>query len=293
MNVFKISRFIFKIKALVSSNKNLVVLGLATVTVCFLSLYIHQHRSGRTGRVDNALTWATGNLQSNSNFLAQGIRSVMNYYVFLVNAAKRNELLEREVAEARQRLIQYQEVEAANRRLSSVLDFKTTLSVKTLPARVIAQDVSVDFLGIRIDRGSRDGIQTGMGVIHPSGVVGTVYRVSDHYADVLTLADPSSSIDAVIQRSRARGIISGEAKSLHCKLKYMDRLEDVSQDDAVVSTNFKGVFPSGLLIGHVSEVSSTPNGILQNITVRTAVDIYRLEEVLVVISSVQSTKINS
>lgn len=217
----------------------------------------------------------------------------MNYYVFLVNAAKRNELLEREVAEARQRLIQYQEVEAANRRLSSVLDFKTTLSVKTLPARVIAQDVSVDFLGIRIDRGSRDGIQTGMGVIHPSGVVGTVYRVSDHYADVLTLADPSSSIDAVIQRSRARGIISGEAKSLHCKLKYMDRLEDVSQDDAVVSTNFKGVFPSGLLIGHVSEVSSTPNGILQNITVRTAVDIYRLEEVLVVISSVQSTKINS
>jgi rod shape-determining protein MreC len=291
--VIKIRRIIFKIKALVSSNKKIVFLGLATVTVCFLSLYIHQHRSGRTGRVDNALTWASGNLQTNSNFLAQGVRSVLKYYVFLVNAAKKNELLEKEVEEAKQRLVQFQEVEAANRRLASVLDFKSTLSVKTVPARVIAQDISPDFLGLRIDRGSRDGVQVGMGVIHPSGVVGTIYRVSDHFSEVITLADPASSIDAVIQRSRARGIVAGEAKSLLCKLKYMDRLEDVSQDDAVVSTHFKGIFPSGLLIGHVSEVTSTPNGILQNITVKTAVDIYRLEEVLVVISSVQSTKINS
>jgi len=73
----------------------------------------------------------------------------------------------------------------------------------------------------------------------------------------------------------------------------MDRLEDVTQDDAVVTTNFGGIFPSGLLIGHVSEVTSTPNGILQNITVKTAVDLYRLEEVLVVISPVKSTKATS
>ena len=291
--MFKISRFIFKIKALVTSNNKLVVLGLLTVTVCFLSLYIHQHRSGRTGRVDSALNWATGNLQANTNFLGQGVRNLSNHYFFLVNAAKKNEVLEKEIAEAKQRLVQLQEIEASNRRLSSVLDFKSTLSVKTIPAKVIAQDISADFIGIRIDRGSRDGIQVGMGVIHPSGVVGTVYRVSDHFADVLTLADPASNIDAVIQRSRARGIISGESKTLNCKLKYMDKLEDVSQDDAVVSTHFRGVFPSGLLIGYVTEVTSTPNGILQGITVKTAVDIYRVEEVLVVISSVQSAKINS
>lgn len=73
----------------------------------------------------------------------------------------------------------------------------------------------------------------------------------------------------------------------------MDKLEDVTQDDPVVSTNFGDVFPSGLLIGHVSEISSTSNGILQDITVKTAVDLYRLEEVLVVISSNQSAKNNS
>lgn len=291
--MFKIRQFIIKINALVSSNKKLVLFGLSTVTVCFLALYIHQHRSGRTGKVDNALMWATGHLQQNTGFFTQGLRKLANHYVFLVETAKRNELLEKEIDEAKQKLIQLQEVESTNRRWASLLEFKNSLSIKTVPGQVIAHDISPDFIGIRIDRGRRDGIAVGMGVVHPAGVVGTVYRVTDDFADILTLADPASNIDAVIQRSRARGIISGESKSLHCKLKYMDRLEDVSQDDAVVSTSFGSVFPSGLLIGHVSEISSTSNGILQNISVKTAVDIYRIEEVLVVISSNQPSKNNT
>ena len=291
--MFKIRQFIIKINALVSSNKKLVLFGLSTVTVCFLALYIHQHRSGRTGKVDNALMWVTGHLQQNTGFFTQGLRKLANHYVFLVETAKRNELLEKEIDEAKQKLIQLQEVESTNRRWASLLEFKNSLSVKTVPGQVIAHDISSDFIGIRIDRGRKDGVAVGMGVVHPAGVVGTVYRVTDEFADVLTLADPASNIDAVIQRSRARGIISGESKSLHCKLKYMDRLEDVSQDDAVVSTSFGGVFPSGLLIGYVSEISSTSNGILQNISVKTAVDIYRIEEVLVVISSNQPSKNNT
>ncbi|NBT57839.1 rod shape-determining protein MreC [bacterium] len=291
--MFKIRRFIIKFKALVRSNKKLAVFGLGTVTVCFLALYIHQHRNGRTGRVDNALTWVTGNLQENTGFFARGLQKISDHYVLLVNTARKNEVLELEIAEAKQKLTQLQEVEASNRRLSSLLDFKTGLSMKTVAAKVIAHDISPDFLGIRIDRGSRDGLRIGMGVIHTGGVVGTIHRLSDGFADVLTLADPSSSIDAVIQRSRARGIISGETNSLNCKLKYMDKLEDVTQDDAVVTTNFGDVFPSGLLVGHVSDISSTSNGILQDITVKTAVDLYRIEEVLVVVSSNQPTKNNS
>ncbi|MFM8269788.1 MAG: rod shape-determining protein MreC, partial [Pseudomonadota bacterium] len=213
---------------MVTSNKNLVVFGLSTVTVCFLALYIHQHRSGRTGRVDNVLTWFTGNLQENTGFFAQGIRKISSHYLFLVEAAKKNELLEREISEAKQKIVQLQEVEAANRRLNFVLDFKSGLPTKTLPARVVAHDIAPDFMGLRIDRGSRDGLRVGMGVIHPGGVVGTIHRVSDQFADVLSLTDPASSIDSVVQRSRARGIVSGETNSLNCKLKYMDKLEDVT-----------------------------------------------------------------
>jgi rod shape-determining protein MreC len=122
----------------------------------------------------------------------------------------------------------------------------------------------------------------GLGVISPSGVVGRVHRVTKRYADVLTLIDPTSNIDAIIQRSRARGIISGQSKQMTCRMKYVDRLEDVAINDAVLSSDFGNIFPKGLLIGYVSAVVPSQNGILQTVTVKSAVDIYRLEEVFVV-----------
>jgi rod shape-determining protein MreC len=65
-------------------------------------------------------------------------------------------------------------------------------------------------------------------------------------------------------------------------MKYVDRLEDVAINDAVLSSDFGHIFPKGLLIGYVSAVVPSQNGILQTVTVKSAVDIYRLEEVFVV-----------
>lgn len=135
-----------------------------------------------------------------------------------MNAQKRNEELLRELDDVRSRLVEYQEMEVENRRLASALDWKG-IEQRLISARVTAHDVAPDFVGLRIDRGSLDGVRVGQGVISPTGVVGRVYRVADNYADVMSLVDPSSNIDAVIQRSRARGIISGQAKTLNCRLK--------------------------------------------------------------------------
>jgi len=155
---------------------------------------------------------------------------------------------------------------------------------------VIAHDVSSDYFLIRIDRGERDGVTVGLGVISTAGLVGRVQRVTPSYSDVLTLIDPTSNIDAIIQRSRARGIISGQAKQLSCRLKYVDRLEDVAVNDTVVASGFGAIFPKGLLLGYVTAVSPNNNGILQTITVKSAVDIYRLEEVFLVFPSTEPAK---
>lgn len=65
----------------------------------------------------------------------------------------------------------------------------------------------------------------------------------------------------------------------------MDRLETVAVNDTVISTDFGDIFPKGLLIGYVSKVELNSNGILQNVSVKTAVDIYRLEGVYCTFSS--------
>lgn len=263
---------------------------LITICVCVLAFYIHRHRQGQTGNIDKALITATGSLQKNFFYLGHGMSTVYEDYIFLVGTKKNNAELEKEVSALRTKVAQLQDVETENKRLREALDFGETVEQQLVPAHVTAHDVSGDYFGIRVDRGSDQGIQVGMGVISPSGLVGRVLRVTPGYADVVTLIDPTSNVDAIVQRSRARGIISGQSKQLTCKMKYVDRLEDVAVNDTVVSSGFGGIFPKGLLIGYVSAVIPSPNGILQTVTVKSAVDIYRLEEVFIVLPPAEPEK---
>lgn len=264
--------------------------ALFTVCVCVLALYIHRHRQGQTGKIDNLLITAAGGLQKNLFYFGHGARSIVDHYVWLVNTKKQNEELEKEVAFLRTKVAALQEVELENARLRQALQFRDTIDQKLLPAHVVAHDVSNDYFVIRIDKGERDGVFAGMGVISPNGLVGRVQRVTAHYSDVLTLVDPTSNVDAIIQRSRARGIISGQSKQLTCKMKYVDRLEDVAVNDTVVSSGFGAIFPKGLLVGYVTAVIPNANGILQTVTVKSGVDIYRLEEVFIVFPSAEPEK---
>lgn len=262
--------------------------GFLTISVCVLAIYIHRHREGKTGRIDNLLISTSGSIQEYLFYFTHGSRTLIDNYFLLVNTKKRNQELEEEVGRLRNRIAQLGDVELENQRLRKGLDFVQSTSQKLVSAHVIAHDASTDYFGLRIDKGSEDGVRAGMGVVSHHGVVGRIHRVTAHFSDVLTLIDPSSNIDGVIQRSRARGIITGQSKLLTCRMKYIDRLDDVQVDDTVVSTGFGGIFPAGLSIGMVTAVIPSSSGILQTVTIKASVDIYRLEEVLVVFPSGES-----
>lgn len=255
---------------------------------CIVALYVYVHRQGRTTWIDSGIISVTGGVQSGVTQLGQGLKRTVDHYFLLVDAKKRNEELEKENSLLRSKVISQNEILLENQRLETQLNFKAQEKENLIAARVVAHDVSPDFLGIRINRGARDGVQPGMGVIHTSGLVGRVHRVSPHYSDVLTLLDPSSNIDVIVQRSRARGILSGQSKQLSCKLKYIDRLDDVVVDDILVSTDFGNVFPKGLMVGTVVAAIPNSNGVLQTVVVKSAIDIYRVEEVFLVFPPKQS-----
>lgn len=262
--------------------------GFLTVSVCVLAIYIHNHRDGRTGRIDNILISTSGSLQEFLFNFTRGSRTLVDQYFLLVHTKKRNQELEEEVGRLRNQMAALEGVASENQRLRDALEFKDITPQKLMPAHVIAHDVSSDYFGMRIDKGSEDGVQAGMGVVSHHGVVGRIHRVAKHFSDVLTLVDPTSNVDGVILRSRARGIVTGQSRQLTCRMKYIDRLDDVQANDTVVSSGFGGVFPKGLLIGHITSVVPSSAGILQTVTIKAAVDIYRLEEVFVVFPSGES-----
>jgi rod shape-determining protein MreC len=274
----------------VPKQRKYALAALFTVCICVLALYIHRHRQGKTGTIDNLLISAAAGMQKHFYYFSKGSRTIVDRYVLLVNAEKERDELFKEVAYLKTKVAALQEVELENNRLRESLRFGEKISEPLVAAHVIAHDASTDYFGIRIDKGKDDGVRPGMGVISPSGLVGRVLRTSAKYSDVLALVDPTSNIDAIIQRSRARGIISGQSKTLTCRLKYVDRAEDVAVNDLVVSSGFNSIFPKGLVIGYVSNVIPDPNGILQTVVVKSAVDIYRLEEVFIVLSPAEPPK---
>ena len=263
------------------------IVALVALCISVLALYIHRHRQGQTGRIDNLLISLSGRVQKQLYYVSEGTRTLFDRYLFLVSVEEDKERLMNEVAYLKTKLVALQEVELENRRLRDSLVFSEKVEPPLLPAHVVAHDVSTDYFGIRIDKGENDGAKEGMGVISPHGLVGRVLRATPTYSDVLTLVDPTSAVDAVIQRSRARGIVSGQTKDLTCELKYIDKLEDVAVNDTVVSSGFNDIFPKGLLIGYVIEVIPDPSGILQSVILKSAVDIYRLEEGFIVLSPTQ------
>ena len=141
-----------------------------------------------------------------------------------------------------------------------------------------------------MNRGTSHGIRVGMAVVHPRGVVGQVVAVSPNFSHVLLLTDHSSGVDVMTQDSRARGVVEGIGAD-HCELRYVSKQTPVRVGDTVLTSGMDGVFPKGLLVGSVSKVAVETGTLLQNIEVKVAVDLDKLEEVLVVSGETEQVKI--
>lgn len=198
----------------------------------------------------------------------------------LLRARAENRRLGPEVERLGREVDRLAELELENARLRELLDFRETLGGDLLTARVIGRDATGLSRTLLIGRGERDGITKGAAVLAPGGAVGQVFLASQHAARVLLISDHNSGIDAIVQRTRARGIVTGTVDA-GCGLKYVKRTEDVQVGDRVITSGLDGVFPKGLPIGQVVTVDKRGQGLFQYAEITPRVDFDQLEEVLV------------
>jgi len=208
------------------------------------------------------------------------------HYFYLVSAAKENDHLKKALNQSVERHNRYIETELTNERLRSFLEFKKKTTSKVVAAEVVGRDPSPWFKTIIIDKGTTDNIKQGLPVVVAKGVAGQVMSVSSGYSKVLLITDRNSAVDALVQRSRARGIIKGFSSD-RCFFQYVLRKNDVKVGDTVVTSGLDGVYPKGLRIGRVSGVVRRNSGMFQKVEVTPYVDFEKLEEVMVVLASVE------
>jgi len=222
-------------------------------------------------------------LQKGVVHLIRFIRGIWSDYFFHVSVAKENSDLRRALNLALEKTNQYNEIDLSNSRLRKLLNFKKTIPHRVLAGEVIGRDPSSWFQTAIIDKGRSDGLEKGLPVVMPEGVVGQVVEVSSHYSKVLLMIDRNSAVDAMVQRTRDRGVVKGGSTG-QCVFKYALRKHDIRVGDVIVSSGLDGVFPKGLRIGSVSEVVKSNAGIFQDVTVTPYVDFEKIEEILVVLN---------
>jgi rod shape-determining protein MreC len=209
------------------------------------------------------------------------LEDVIKEYVWLRHVRHENEELRERMSELEQKVTDYQEAYVENLRLRRLLDFKTTTNAEAIASQVVLHDLTGWFQTLIVDKGFHDQVAPDMAVVNDEGVVGRVMDVSDRYSRVLLITDPGSAVDAMIQRNRVRGILSGKDAN-GCVLKYVRGNVDVHVGDLVISSGKDGVFPKGLRLGVVHGIFKDPVDLFQKIEVRPLVRLNALEEVLII-----------
>lgn len=209
-----------------------------------------------------------------------GGRAFWQNYVDLRQVRVENADLRRLNAQLQAKLQQQRARAEESVRLRQLLDLRERAGLVTTGAQVIAGSATPDFRTVTIDKGRRDGLRAYTAVLAPAGIVGCVVTPSRGTAKVQLLVDRNAAIAALVERSRAQGIVMGTGEDL-LRMEYLAATSDIKAGDVVVSSGIDGIYPKGFPIGRVERVERAGSGI-KTATVRPVVDFYALEEVLVV-----------
>ena len=210
-----------------------------------------------------------------------GLRSVNSDLV------RRNVELEMQVERLRHDLAHYTaDTTAVTRLKEEVLAEYTIYS-----AEVINNSIFRSENYITLDRGAADDIRPEMGVICGNGVVGIVYKTSAHYSIVLSALNARSAISCKIKRTDYFGTLRWEGGSpRYAYVNDMPRHSEFSLGDTVVTSGHSAVFPEGIPVGVVDDMSDSQDGLSYLLKVRLFTDFARLSDVKVITSAGQEER---
>jgi rod shape-determining protein MreC len=219
-------------------------------------------------------------VQRGASAVFGGIRGAWSGYVNLRQVRVENEALREELASTQIELQEQRALAARTRSLEALLQLGSSTELKTTAAQIIGAAADADFRTVTIDKGASLGLHTDMAVIAPQGVVGRVVVAGARASRVQLLVDRNAAAGAMIERSRAQGVVVGGGDD-RLRLEYVSEVSDVVVGDTVVTSGIDGIYPKGFVIGQVEAVEKS--GVAyRSIIVKAAVDFSSLEDVLVV-----------
>jgi len=242
--------------------------------IAFLFMLLSRTDSRIADGVNRVVMDVTGPVMYVVEFPARLIHRIYTYFYDISHIYADNRVLR---SENRQMLLLQNKVrtlEVENQLLERLLNYVPPSDATFMSAKVIAESGDNFTHSLLVYIGD-EAVQKGQVVLGDESVIGRIEKVSGHYATVILVTDINSKIPVVIERTRIRGILSGNNTSVP-QLIFTRSAADIQAGDVVVTSGVGGMFPSGLPIGFVSSVDNNA------IEVETIADISRVEYVRIV-----------
>ena len=260
------------------------ITALAAVIFAQLALLGYQIRNDRDVRLIRV--WGVTAITPVARALHGGhgfVSGLWNRYVWLYGARRENERLQAEVSHLKlENQSLRNSLETADR-LQILATYQRQIPSRTVVAAVIGTGANPNSRVVFLDKGSGAGLQPGMAVLTPDGIVGKVQAVFPGSALVLLISDTYSAVGVLLEKSRVHGVMKGTG--LHeARIDYIPNEEKVALGEKVYTSGDDRIYPKGLLVGTVA--AAQPGRDFQNITVQPGARLNRLEEVLVVTAGV-------
>ena len=175
------------------------------------------------------------------------------------------------------------DMQRENEMLRKELDLLPRGKFQLTAAEVIGADQHNTGNWIIINRGSSDGMRSGMVVIVDQGsVVGRISDVFPNSAKVVLLTSPDSVINGVDVQTEARGIIRGQY-GLGIVMDTVLQTDVLKQGDSIVTSGLGGDFPRGLFLGKVNAAYPSSDKLFQQASIVPMFGFSKLRTVFVIV----------
>ena len=152
-------------------------------------------------------------------------------------------------------------------------------------ATVVGREATNYRTVITLSKGTLHGIEVNMPVITEQGLIGHITEVGSTWSKAEIITESSSAVGAYIERSGTLGVVEGtyelRTEGL-CRMVYIEADSDIRVGDKVISSGIGEVYPRGLLIGKVTEVSVDERTRTLVATVEPAADLESISKVMII-----------
>lgn len=267
--------------------------GLIVLLIALVFVLIALRATGNMGLVQDATFGVFSPVQTFLIDASNGVTNLFGGFQEVNELRAQVKQLQEQLNTAVIDSVRVRELEIENSALRTQLEYKqdnpdyllsgaTVLEENDNRARVLSQDPSALVNYIVIDQGREDDVAVGMPVVTPAGLVGRVTEVGSNWARVLLINDTTSSVNAVVQSTRATGVVQGQGQGSELLvMRYLPLGDSVKEGDLILTSGIGGAFPKRLVIGQVIQVRQRDTDLFTEAIIRSSVDLSRLEFVLV------------